>query len=79
MSKNVFAQIVGPRNAQKSTSRLNFGTFSIPFWIILSREFHWIHPKFLGRSKFEENRFKKKMPIPNFGPNINIIILIGAL
>ena len=37
-------------------SRLNFGTFSIPFWIILSRVFHLIYPNCLGRSKMQKYR-----------------------
>ena len=33
--------LVLDQNVHKSTSRSNFGTFSISFWIVLSRWFRW--------------------------------------
>ena len=77
--KNDFALIPEPQNVQKSTSWPNFGTCSIPFWIILTRAFIWNHHFFPGG---RNSRIIGKNKIAKFqiwGPNINIIILLGAL
>ena len=60
--KMYFAHNIGPRCVQKSTPRTILETFSIPFWIILTRAFIWKHqnwPKILKLDPTRPEKFEK--------------------